>query len=139
MVKTENNSSQYGTPFTISIEAKTGVTTGVSAKDRAHTIKTASNPLVNYNEITKPGHIFPLISHPYGVLNRKGHTEGSIDIIKLSGFYPCAVLSELMNNDGSMMKGKQITNFAKKYNLTLLSIEDIRLYRLTHEIIIKKN
>ncbi len=138
MVPKEDNTSQFHTPFTISIEAKEGVTTGVSAKDRAHTIKVAGTRDASFEDISKPGHIFPLIANEHGVLGRQGHTEASVDMVKLAGFYPTAVLCELMNKDGSMMKGAEIEAFAKAHSLETLSIEDIRLYRLAHEKIIEK-
>lgn len=138
MVAPDKNNSQYTTPFTVTIEAKEGVTTGVSAADRAHTIRVASNPEAHADEISRPGHVFPLVANPYGVLGRQGHTEGSVDLVKMAGFYPCAVLCELMNNDGTMMKGKQIEDFAEQHNLPILSIEDIRLYRLANEVFVHK-
>ncbi|WP_119344703.1 3,4-dihydroxy-2-butanone-4-phosphate synthase [Facilibium subflavum] len=138
MVKTDDNTSQYKTPFTVTIEAKEGVTTGVSAFDRAHTIAVASNPSATASELNKPGHIFPLIANAYGVLERQGHTEASVDLVSMAGFHPAGVLCELMNKDGSMMKGEQITRFAKKHDINVLSIEDIRLYRLSKEVFIDK-
>ena len=138
MVAERENSSRFHTPFTVSIEAKEGVTTGVSAHDRARTIQVAANPHAKPDELARPGHVFPLIAENYGVLKRAGHTEASVDLVKLSGFYPTAVLCELMNEDGSMMKGAQITAFAKKHQIPLLSIEDIRRYRLRTETIIQK-
>ena len=139
MVPSDLNTSQFSTPFTITIEAKTGVTTGVSAKDRVRTIQVASKPDVSIDEISKPGHIFPLVANDHGVLGRQGHTEASVDLVKMAGFHPAAVLCELMNKDGSMMKGKQIEQFAKDHDLPLLSIEDIRQYRLaTENMLIKE-
>ncbi|WP_116963846.1 3,4-dihydroxy-2-butanone-4-phosphate synthase [Fastidiosibacter lacustris] len=138
MVPVDLNTSQYTTPFTISIEAKEGVTTGVSAADRAHTIKVASNPNVTSDEISRPGHIFPLVANDYGVLGRQGHTEASVDLVKMAGFYPVAVLCELMNKDGTMMKGEQIERFAFEHELPILSIKALRLYRLASEKIIQK-
>lgn len=138
MVPENLNTSQFKTPFTISIEAKEGITTGVSAKDRAHTIRIASNPYASPNDISYPGHIFPLVAHDYGVLGRQGHTEASVDLIKMAGFYPAAALCELMNKDGSMMKGKEIRDFASQHNLVVLNIEELRLYRLTTENLLTK-
>lgn len=125
MVK--NNTSKYSTPFGISIEAKKGVTTGVSADDRTTTILAAIKN--DAKDLSKPGHIFPLIAKDKGVLERKGHTEGSLDLVKLSHLYPSAVLCELMNKDGTMMKGKDLADFAEENNLTILSVQDIIKFR----------
>lgn len=133
MVRSDDNNSRFHTPFTVSIEAKTGVTTGVSAADRAHTIQVASRPDSQADELVKPGHVFPLIAQQYGVLQRPGHTEGSVDLVKLAGFHETAVLCELMNPDGTMMNKHQLEAFADSYDFPLLSIEDIRLYRLANE------
>ena len=127
MVK--DNTSSYQTPFTVTIEAKEGVTTGVSAKDRLTTIKVACNENAKSNDLAKPGHIFPLRGNERGVLGRKGHTEGSIDLMKLAGLRPEAVLCELMNDDGTMAKTHTIIEFAKTHNLMVLSIQDIIYYR----------
>ena len=127
MVK--ENTSSFQTPFTISIEAKEGVTTGVSAKDRLKTIQVASNENSKSNDLAKPGHIFPLRANNNGVLEREGHTEGSIDLMKLAGLKPEAVLCELMNDDGTMAKTDTITQFADEHNLVVLSIQDIIHYR----------
>jgi 3,4-dihydroxy 2-butanone 4-phosphate synthase len=128
------NTSRYQTPFTVSIEAKEGVTTGVSAVDRIKTIKTAIAKDCNPDDLARPGHVFPLIANSEGVLGRPGHTEGSVDLMKLSNLSPSAVLCELMNEDGTMAKLPQIILFAKKHEMTILSIEDIINYRLKHFI-----
>ncbi|WP_299781298.1 3,4-dihydroxy-2-butanone-4-phosphate synthase [uncultured Formosa sp.] len=125
----QENTSSFQTPFTISIEAKEGVTTGVSAKDRLKTIQVASHSHATSNDLAKPGHIFPLRAKNKGVLERKGHTEGSVDLMKLAGLQPEAVLCELMNDDGTMAKLDTITSFAHKHNLKVLSIQDIIHYR----------
>jgi len=127
MVK--ENTSSYQTPFTVSIEAKEGVTTGVSAKDRLKTIQVACNENAESKDLAKPGHIFPLRANDKGVLGRKGHTEGSVDLMKLAGLQPEAVLCELMNDDGTMAKTDTITQFGKEHNLMVLSIQDIIHYR----------
>ena len=108
------NNSRTQTAFTVSIEAKNGVTTGISAYDRAHTIKTAIKKNVKPNDIVSPGHVFPLISKNGGVLIRAGHTEASVDISKLSKNGSAAVICEIMNDDGNMARGKQLLLFAKK-------------------------
>ncbi|OCL96846.1 3,4-dihydroxy-2-butanone-4-phosphate synthase [Arcobacter porcinus] len=127
MVK--SNNSRFQTPFTISIESKEGITTGVSAKDRVTTIKSALKK-DGINHIISPGHIFPLCAKEGGVLERNGHTEASIDMMKLANLEPNAVLCEITNEDGTMAKGDQITNFAKKYSMPIISIEEIIEYRL---------
>ncbi|MDE1206499.1 3,4-dihydroxy-2-butanone-4-phosphate synthase [Tenacibaculum larymnensis] len=125
----KENTSNFQTPFTISIEAKEGVTTGVSAKDRLKTIQVACSENTKSSDLAKPGHIFPLRANNNGVLTRKGHTEGSVDLMKLAGLKPEAVLCELMNDDGTMAKNDSILHFAKEHNLIILSIQDIILYR----------
>ncbi|MDW5287224.1 3,4-dihydroxy-2-butanone-4-phosphate synthase [Formosa sp. PL04] len=127
MVK--ENTSSFQTPFTISIEAKEGVTTGVSAKDRLTTIQVASHENATSSDLAKPGHIFPLRAKNNGVLERKGHTEGSVDLMKLAGLKPEAVLCELMNDDGTMAKIDTITEIANEYDLMVLTIQDIIQYR----------
>ncbi len=125
----KENTSSFQTPFTISIEAKKGVTTGVSAKDRLKTIQVACDESTKSSDLAKPGHIFPLRANDNGVLERKGHTEGSIDLMKLAGLKPEAVLCELMNDDGTMAKSDSIIQFAKEHDLIVLSIQDIIEYR----------
>ncbi len=132
------NTSRRGTPFTVSIEAREGISTGVSAQDRAHTILTAVNDQSVKEDIVKPGHIFPLHANPHGVLARAGHTEGSVDLMRLAGLKAAAVLCEVMNPDGSMAKGKDLTEFAQKNNLQILTIEDLIQYRLSHENLIEE-
>ncbi|BFM44787.1 3,4-dihydroxy-2-butanone-4-phosphate synthase [Flavobacterium sp. CFS9] len=127
MVK--ENTSSFQTPFTITIEAKEGVTTGVSAADRITTIKTAIALNSKPTDLAKPGHIFPLRAKNNGVLERNGHTEGSVDLMKLAGLQPEAILCELMNEDGSMAKLDKIISFAIQHDLVVLSIEDIIYYR----------
>jgi 3,4-dihydroxy 2-butanone 4-phosphate synthase/GTP cyclohydrolase II len=133
MVPPHDNTSSRRTPFTVSIEAKEGVTTGVSAADRARTIAVAVNDHASERDIVKPGHIFPLHAKEDGVLERAGHTEGAIDLVRLAGFKPAAVLCEVMNSDGTMTRGAQLQEFAEKNHLTLLAIEDLIAYRLTLE------
>jgi len=130
----ETNHSKFQTPFTIAIEAKEDISTGVSAKDRVTTIKSALKK-DGINHIISPGHIFPLCAKNGGVLERNGHTEASIDIIKIANLEPNAVLCEITNEDGSMAKGEQIINFAKKHSMPIISIEEIIEYRLKKEIL----
>ena len=131
------NKSRNQTAFTVSIEARKGVTTGISAKDRALTIATAIKSNDKKNEIISPGHIFPIISKDGGVLVRAGHTEASIDISKLAKKNPSAVICEIMNDQGVMTKGKELFNFAKKHKLKIARIDDLIAYRLKVEKLIK--
>ena len=131
------NQSRNKTAFAISIEAKKGITTGISAKDRAKTIKVASKKNVNKNEIVSPGHVFPIIAKDGGVLVRAGHTEASVDISKLAKKNNSAVICEIMNEDGTMAKGQDLFNFAKKHKLKIGKIEDLIAYKLKKEKLIK--
>ena len=133
-----NNKSRMQTAFTISIEAKKGITTGISAHDRAKTIKTAINPKVRKNDIVSPGHVFPLVARNGGVLERAGHTEASVDISKLSNLNPSSVICEVMNEDGRMARLNDLYKFSKKHKIKLASIEDLISYRLKYEKLIIK-
>jgi len=132
-----SNNSRTQTAFTVSIEAKKGVTTGISAHDRAHTIKTAIKKNASSKDIVSPGHVFPIVSKDGGVLVRAGHTEASVDVSKLSKSGSSAVICEIMNDDGSMAKGKQLLNFIKKHKLKMGKIDDLIAYRLNKEKLIK--
>ena len=121
----ELNTSVYQTAFTVSIEAKKGITTGVSAHDRWKTIQAAIKTEATPADLRQPGHIFPLIARQGGVLERRGHTEGSIDLLKLAKIEPSAVLCELMNPDGTMKKIPQLIEYAQENGLPMLSVEDI--------------
>ena len=127
------NNSRTQTAFTISIEASSGVTTGISAHDRAHTIKAAIKKNATSKNIVSPGHVFPLVSKNGGVLVRAGHTEASVDVSRLSKCGSAAVICEIMNGDGTMAKGLQLINFAKKHKLKLGKIDDLIAYRLNRE------
>ena len=131
------NNSRTQTAFTVSIEAKRGVTTGISAHDRAHTIRTAIKKNASSKDIVSPGHVFPLVSKNGGVLVRAGHTEASVDVSKLAKCGSSAVICEIMNDDGSMAKGKQLVNFTKKHKLKMGKIDDLIAYRLNKEKLIK--
>lgn len=133
MVPPEENTSLRGTPFTVSIDARDGITTGVSAADRVKTIQVAIQDNVSAEQLVRPGHIFPLCARPGGVFERPGHTEGAIDLVRLAGFKPAAVLCEVMNRDGTMSRGKQLFAWAKKVGIKVLSIDDIIHYRLLKE------
>ena len=132
------NKSRMQTAFTVSIEAKKGITTGISVQDRAKTIKTAINPKVKKSEIVSPGHVFPLVARNGGVLERAGHTEASVDISKLSNLNPSSVICEVMNEDGRMARLNDLFKFSKKHKIKLASIEDLISYRLKYEKLIKK-
>ena len=127
------NKSRMQTAFTISIEAKHGITTGISAQDRAKTIKTAINPKVKKKDIVSPGHVFPLVARKGGVLERAGHTEASVDISQLSNLNPSSVICEVMNEDGRMARLNDLFKFSKKHKIKLASIEDLISYRLRYE------
>ncbi len=131
------NQSRNKTAFTISIEARKGISTGISAKDRAQTIKIASKKNVNKKDIVSPGHVFPIIAKDGGVLVRAGHTEASVDISKLAKKNNSAVICEIMNEDGTMAKGQDLFNFAKKHKLKIGKIEDLISYRLKKEKLIR--
>ena len=132
------NKSRMQTAFTISIEAKKGITTGISAQDRAKTIKTAINPKVKKSEIVSPGHVFPLVARNGGVLERAGHTEASVDISKLSKLNPSSVICEVMNEDGRMARLDDLFKFSKKHKIKLASIEDLISYRLKYENLVSR-
>lgn len=123
------NTSNFQTPFTVTIEAKKGVTTGLSAADRIRTIQAACNDNAVPEDLVRPGHIFPLRANDKGVLARNGHTEASIDMMKLAGLKPQAVLCELMNHDGTMARLPEIITFAKQHKLIVVYIGDIIHYR----------
>ncbi len=124
-----NNNSANQTAFTVSIEAKVGVTTGVSAQDRVTTIKTAANPTAQPTDLARPGHVFPLRARKGGVMTRRGHTEGTVDLMQMAGLQPAGVLCELTNPDGSMSKTPEIIAFGKLHNMPVLTIEDMVEYR----------
>jgi 3,4-dihydroxy 2-butanone 4-phosphate synthase len=125
----DHNTSAFGTPFTVSIEAASGVTTGVSAADRVRTVKTAIADDACPEHLRLPGHVFPLKARPGGVLERAGHTEANVDLMRLAGLKPYGVLCELMNPDGSMARMMQIVTFAKRYGMVVVSVEDVIQYR----------
>ena len=131
------NESRNKTAFTVSIEARKGITTGISAMDRAKTIKIASKKNVNKKEIVSPGHVFPIIAKDGGVLVRAGHTEASVDISKLAKKNNSAVICEIMNENGTMAKGQELFSFAEKHKLKIGKIEDLIAYRLKKEKLIR--
>jgi len=129
----QDNGLGLGTNFTVSIEAASGVTTGISAADRAHTIQVAVNPSVKPEDIVTPGHVFPLRARPGGVLQRAGHTEAGCDLARLAGFQPAAVIVEIMNDDGSMARKPDLLKFARKHGLKTGTIADLIQHRMLHE------
>jgi len=132
-----NNKMRHQTAFTVSIEAKEGVTTGISAADRAHTIATAIDTSKGKNDISSPGHVFPLTARDGGTLVRAGHTEASVDISKLSGLVPGGVICEIMKDDGTMARLPDLIVFAKKHGLKIATIADLIEYRLRNDRIVK--
>ncbi|AMR68447.1 bifunctional 3,4-dihydroxy-2-butanone-4-phosphate synthase/GTP cyclohydrolase II [Aquipseudomonas alcaligenes] len=127
------NGSGFGTKFTVSIEAAEGVTTGISAADRAHTVQAAVAKSAVADDIVSPGHIFPLMAQPGGVLARAGHTEAACDLARMAGFEPSGVICEIMNDDGTMARRPELEVFAAEHNLKIGTIADLIHYRLIHE------
>lgn len=126
----ENNSNRYQTAFTVTVEASTGITTGVSAADRLTTIKTSIRDHAKPSDLNRPGHVFPLKACNGGVLTRLGHTEAAVDLTMLAGLKPFGVLCEVINEDGSMAKILEIVEFSKQYDMPVLSILDLVVYRM---------
>lgn len=137
MMVSENTSS-FGTAFTVSIEAKKGVTTGISAADRAHTILTAVADGTMADDLARPGHVFPLRARNGGVLVRAGQTEGSVDMARLAGLKPSGVICEIMNDDGTMARMPELKKFAKEHDLKICTIADLVAYRLKHESLVRR-
>ena len=133
-----DNTAPLGTAFTVSVDARRGVTTGTSAYDRAVTIRTLVDPSTRAEDLTRPGHIFPLRAMPGGVLRRAGHTEAAVDLARLAGLYPAGVLCETVNEDGTMARLPDLTVFARTHGLKLISIADLIEYRKQHEILVTK-
>ncbi len=127
------NQTRFATNFTVSIEAAEGITTGISAYDRAHTIRTAVRPDASAKDLSQPGHVFPLMSQPGGVLARAGHTEASVDMAMLAGLEPAAVLVEILNEDGSMARRRELEEFAQEHSLKIGTIADLIHYRMETE------
>jgi 3,4-dihydroxy 2-butanone 4-phosphate synthase / GTP cyclohydrolase II len=134
-----NNTDHMETAFTVSVDLKGhGVTTGISAADRAKTVQALVNPETKPYDLARPGHIFPLIAKQGGVLRRTGHTEAAIDFARLAGFSPAGVICEIMNDDGTMSRLPELVKVAKRFNLKLVSIEDLVAYRMQHDSLIQK-
>jgi 3,4-dihydroxy 2-butanone 4-phosphate synthase/GTP cyclohydrolase II len=129
-------SDPYQTAFTESVDAKTGTSTGISAFDRAKTIASLIDPASSKDDFVSPGHIFPLMARPGGVLQRSGHTEAAVDLARMAGLYPAGTICEIMNEDGTMARIPQLIEFSKKHNLKMCSIEKLIAFRKTHERLI---
>ena len=134
----DNNQSTFGTPFTVSIDARKGVTTGISAADRAVTIQTAIDPKAGHNDLVKPGHIFPLRARNGGVLVRMGQTEASVDMARLSKLYPSGVICEIMDDDGTMARLPSLVKFVHKHGLKMITTKDLAEYRLQQETLVEE-
>src|SRR6202030_185278 len=135
---TAKNESPLQTPFTVTIEAREGVTTGVSAHDRAHTIQVAVDPLSRPVDLVQPGHVNPLKAKPGGVLERTGHTEASVDLARLAGLIPAGVICEVMNEDGSMARVPQLASYCERHGLKLVTIADLIAYRRRNDRLIER-
>jgi 3,4-dihydroxy 2-butanone 4-phosphate synthase/GTP cyclohydrolase II len=133
-----DNTSKFGTGFTISIEAKKGVTTGISAADRAVTIRTAIAEGAKADDLARPGHVFPLRAREGGTLVRTGQTEGSVDLCRIAGLRPGAVICEVMNDDGTMSRRPQLEDFAREHGIRICTIADIIAYRMKNEILVRE-
>lgn len=134
----DENTSSFGTAFTVSIEAKKGVTTGISAHDRAVTIQAAINPQIKAEDLARPGHVFPLKAKPGGVLQRAGQTEGSVDLARLAGMNPSGVICEIMNDDGTMARVPQLMEFAKEHKVKIITVKDLIQHRMRTERFVKR-
>ncbi len=134
----DDNQSRFSTPFTVSIDARDGISTGISAADRSHTIKITMDPGLKPRDLVMPGHIFPLRARDGGVLVRAGQTEGSVDIARLAGLIPSGVICEIMNEDGTMARVPELSEFIKKHNLKMITIKDLMSYRLQQETLVEK-
>jgi 3,4-dihydroxy 2-butanone 4-phosphate synthase/GTP cyclohydrolase II len=132
-----SNRSRHTTAFTVSIEAKEGVSTGISAHDRAHTISVAIDPTKDYRDIMTPGHVFPLVAKEGGVLVRAGHTEAGVDLARLAGLYPAGVICEIMNDDGTMARLPDLIAFAERHGLKIATIADLIAYRLRYDHLVR--
>jgi len=134
----EDNDSHFGTPFTVSVEARTGVSTGISAPDRARTVQVLMDPKTKPDDLVRPGHMFPLRARNGGVLVRAGQTEASVDLCKLAGLYPAAVICEIMKADGEMARMPDLTRFARRHGLRILTTNDLIKHRLRHERLVHR-
>jgi 3,4-dihydroxy 2-butanone 4-phosphate synthase/GTP cyclohydrolase II len=138
MVPDAENNSSYGTAFTVSIEAREGVTTGISAADRATTVAAAINDDARPQDIVRPGHVFPLRARDGGVLRRAGQTEGAVDLARMAGLKPAGVICEVMNDDGTMARMPDLVAFARRHSLKIVTVADLIQYRLRHETLVRR-
>jgi 3,4-dihydroxy 2-butanone 4-phosphate synthase/GTP cyclohydrolase II len=138
MVERDDNSSPFGTAFTVSIEARGKISTGISAADRAATVRTAIDPATRPHDLLRPGHVFPLRARRGGVLKRAGQTEASVDLARLAGLTPAGVICEIMNDDGTMARVPELSVFAERHGLALITVADLIRYRLEHETIVER-
>ena len=132
------NESAYETPFTVSVEARSGVTTGISAHDRAHTIQVAIDPSSSPRDLVQPGHIFPLKSRPGGVLERTGQTEAAVDLARLAGLNPSGVICEVMNDDGTMARVDDLVDYCRRHSLKMVTVADLITYRRRHDKLVER-
>ncbi|HSF16802.1 MAG TPA: bifunctional 3,4-dihydroxy-2-butanone-4-phosphate synthase/GTP cyclohydrolase II [Vicinamibacteria bacterium] len=132
------NTSSYGTAFCVSVEAKAGVSTGISAGDRARTVLAAIDPATSPSDLVRPGHMFPLRARPGGVLQRAGQTEAAVDLARIAGLYPAGVICEVMNEDGSMARVPDLQRFSKRHDLKMITVADLIRYRLRNERLVKR-
>jgi len=138
MVRDEQNNARFGTAFCVPIEARTGVTTGISAADRARTVLAAIDPLTRPEDLARPGHMFPLRAQPGGVLARAGQTEAAVDLARLAGLYPAGVICEVMNEDGTMARVPQLEWFCREHRIRMITIRDLIRYRMQTERFVRK-
>jgi 3,4-dihydroxy 2-butanone 4-phosphate synthase/GTP cyclohydrolase II len=132
------NDAPHSTAFTVSVDYRHGTTTGISAEERTMTVRGLANPNSGAADFVRPGHVFPLVAREGGVLMRSGHTEAAVDLCRLAGLPPVGVISELMNDDGSVMRGQQVATFADKHNLKILSVADLIAYRQRRETLVER-
>src|SRR5436305_3078497 len=135
---TEHNEAPLGTAFTVSIEAREGVTTGISAADRSHTIQVAINPQSKPTDLVQPGHVFPLRAKPGGVLERMGQTEASVDLARLAGLNPSGVVCEIMNDDGTMARVADLVPYLERHGLMMITVAELVEYRRRHENLVER-
>jgi len=134
----QSDPAEKGCAFTVSVDARAGISTGTSAYDRAHTIKVLVDPNTKPSDLVQPGHVFPLRARPGGVLQRAGHTEASVDLARLAGLYPAAVICEIMNEDGTMARLPDLERFARRHGLKMISIADLIRYRSEREVLVER-
>ncbi|MBN1629401.1 MAG: 3,4-dihydroxy-2-butanone-4-phosphate synthase, partial [Thermoleophilia bacterium] len=135
---TRRNQSRFATNFTVSIEARTGVTTGISAADRAHTIQVAIDPVSTAQDLVQPGHVFPLVARPGGVLARAGQTEAAVDLARLAGLIPAGVICEIMNDDGTMARVPDLVKYCRHHGFKMITVAELIRYRRRTEKLVRQ-